>query len=109
MIFRTPQIFVYFFDTDEFEMAKFLDLVARRFLLKNKKNLMSLDEPYLVMRKLLNGHKVSVAIDAGASNGRISRRLLNYFPGADVYAFEPNSYYKEVLEEFGRTDNRFHP
>ncbi len=90
-------------------MAKFFDLVARKILFKDKRNLQSLDDPYLAMRKLLKGRKVAVALDAGASNGRISRRLLKYFPGVDVYAFEPNPFYKPVLEDFERSERRFHP
>ena len=70
---------------------------------------MSLDEPYVVMARLLKGCKVTGIIDAGASNGRISKRLLRRFPAAHVYAFEPNSLYTETLKQYAKDDSRFHP
>lgn len=90
-------------------MAKILDLLVRRLFLKNKRNLLSLDDPYQVIQSLLRGHEVKVAIDAGASDGRISRRLLNIFPRSQVYAFEPNPIYRPVLSEFEGENKRFHP
>jgi FkbM family methyltransferase len=90
-------------------MAKILNLMIRRIFLKSKSNLLSLDEPYQVIQRLLSGYNVNVAIDAGASNGRISRRLLKLFPRSQVYAFEPNPIYRAVLSEFEGNDKRFHP
>jgi len=90
-------------------MAKLVDLIVRRLFLKNKSNLLSLDDPYQVIRRLLRGREVKVAIDAGASDGRISRRLLKLFPQSQVYAFEPNPFYRSVLNEFEGNDKRFHP
>jgi len=83
-------------------------LIKKKFLGKNR-NLVSLDEPYEVMARLLKDHRVTGMIDAGASNGRISRRLLHKFPAAHAYAFEPNPLYAETLRQYAKDDNRFHP
>jgi FkbM family methyltransferase len=61
------------------------------------------------MVRLLRGHKVTGIIDAGASNGRISRELLRRFPAARVYAFEPNPLYKDTLQQYARQESRFQP
>lgn len=74
-----------------------------------KQNLISRDDPYEVIMQLLCKHEVTGIIDAGASNGRISRRLLRLFPKARVYAFEPNSLYTEILHQYAAQDSRFHP
>lgn len=71
--------------------------------------MVSFDEPYEVMARLLKGHAVSGMIDAGASNGHISKRLLHKFPAAHVYAFEPNPLYAETLKQYAKDDPRFHP
>ncbi len=81
----------------------------KKTLIGKKKNLISLDEPYQVMSRLLKDCVVTGIIDAGASNGRISKRLLRFFPNAHVYAFEPNSLYADTLLEFAKADHRFHP
>lgn len=81
----------------------------KKTLLGKNKNLMSLDEPYQVISRLLRNHVVTGIIDAGASNGRISKRLLRNFPNAHVYAFEPNPLYEDTLLEFAKKDQRFHP
>ncbi len=72
-------------------------------------NLVSLDEPYQMMAHLLWNYPVTGMIDAGASDGRISRRLLREFPAAHVYAFEPNPLYAEALRQYAKDDPRFHP
>jgi len=87
---------------------QFSAFIKKKILGKNK-NLISLDEPYEVMRRLLKGHDITGIIDAGASNGRISKRLLRKFPAADVYAFEPNPLYTERLKQYSKEDSRFHP
>jgi len=69
----------------------------------------SFDEPFEVMARLLKGYQVSGFIDAGASNGRISRRLLRNFPAAQAYAFEPNALYAETLKQYAEEESRFHP
>ena len=75
---------------------------------KNK-NLVSLEEPYHVIAHLLRDVQVTGIIDAGASDGRISRRLLRKFPETRVYGFEPNTLYAETLQRYAKEDSRFHP
>jgi len=87
---------------------RFSSYIKKTLLGKNN-NLVSLDEPYQVMARLLKGVQVTGIIDAGASNGRISRRLLGKFPEARVYGFEPNTLYTETLQQYAKEDPRFHP
>jgi len=87
---------------------KFGSFLKKRLLGKNR-NLVSFDEPFEVMPRLLKGHRVTGIIDAGASNGRISKRLLRRFPAAQAYAFEPNPLYTETLKQYAKDDPRFHP
>ncbi len=87
---------------------KFSSFLKKRLLGKNR-NMVSFDEPFEVMPRLLKGHKVTGIIDAGASNGRISKRLLRRFPAAQAYAFEPNPLYTETLKQSAKDDPRFHP
>jgi FkbM family methyltransferase len=90
-------------------MSSALSSFLKKGLFRRNRNLVSLDEPYRVMARLLRGSKVTGMIDAGASHGRISRRLLHQFPAADVYAFEPNPLYEETLREYAKREPRFHP
>lgn len=90
-------------------MANQLSSFIKRTIVGKNRNLVSLDEPYQVMARLLKGHRVTGMIDAGASNGRISRRLLQKFPSAHAYAFEPNPLHAETLRQYAKDDNRFHP
>ena len=90
-------------------MANQVGSFIKKKLLGKNKNLISLDEPYEVMRRLLKGHDITGIIDAGASDGRISRRLLRKFPKAHAYAFEPNSLYFDSLKQYARENSRFHP
>jgi hypothetical protein len=71
---------------------RFSSFIKKKLLGKNQ-NMVSLDEPYEVMKRFLRGHEVTGIIDAGASNGRIPKRLLRKFPVAQVYVFEPNPLY----------------
>jgi FkbM family methyltransferase len=73
------------------------------------RNLVSLDEPYEVMARLLKGCEVTGIIDAGASDGRVSKRLLRKFPAAHAYAFEPNPIYADTLAKYAKAEPRFHP
>ncbi len=82
--------------------------IKKKFLGENK-NLVHLNDSYAVISHLLKSHEVTGIIDAGASNGRISRRFLRRFPTAQVYAFEPQSSYAEILQEYAEKDCRFHP
>lgn len=90
-------------------MANWFGSFIKKKLLGKNQNLVSLDDPYEVMRCLLKDHRVTGIIDAGASDGRISRRLLRKFPEAHAYAFEPNPLYIEVLQQYAKEDPRFHP
>jgi FkbM family methyltransferase len=83
--------------------------IIKKKLIGKNKNLISFDEPYDVMAELLKNRGITGIIDAGASNGRISKCLIDLFPSADVYAFEPNPMYAETLNQFAREEKRFHP
>ncbi len=78
-------------------------------LFRGKGNLVSFHEPYQVIAALLRRHNVRGIIDAGASTGRISLRLLRAFPDATAYAFEPNPLYQEQLKKHAAADRRFRP
>jgi FkbM family methyltransferase len=90
-------------------MANLLKILARKALFSKEGNLTSFEEPYGVIAKLLRNREVSGILDAGASNGRISRRLLRFFPEASAYAFEPNPLYADILKEQASADTRFRP
>jgi FkbM family methyltransferase len=90
-------------------MANQLGSFIKKKLLGRGRNLMSFDDPYEVMPRLLKGRQMTGILDAGASNGRISKRLLRKFPSAQAYAFEPNPLYAETLEQFAKEESRFHP
>ena len=90
-------------------MSNQLSSWVKKKLLKKDQNLLSLNDPYVVIEKILTNTRVTGILDAGASNGRISRVLLKSFPEAKAYAFEPNPMYKELLEIYAREDARFHP
>ena len=90
-------------------MSNWFSSFIKKKMLRKNQNMVSLDEPYEVMKRLLRSHEVTGMIDAGASNGRISKRLLRKFPSAQVYAFEPNPLYAETLKQYANDDPRFHP
>jgi FkbM family methyltransferase len=90
-------------------MSNRLSSFIKKSLLGKNKNLVSLDDPYHVMACFLKGTEVTGIIDAGASNGRISRRFLRNFPEAHVYGFEPNMLYAVTLQQYAKEDARFHP
>jgi len=90
-------------------MSNQLSSWVKKKILKKDQNLLSLNDPYMVIEKILKNTRVNGILDAGASNGRISRVLLKSFPKARAYAFEPNPMYKELLEIYAREDARFHP
>lgn len=87
---------------------KFSSFVKKK-LLGKKQNLVSLDEPFEVIACLLENCHVTGIIDAGASDGRVSKRLLRKFPEGRAYAFEPNPFYAEMLKQYAKDDPRFHP
>jgi len=82
--------------------------IARR-LFGTKNNLLTLDDPYAAMGRLLGANGVQGLLDIGASHGRVARRLLRQFPAAQAYLFEPNPAYEGVLTEASQTDPRLHP
>jgi FkbM family methyltransferase len=90
-------------------MANKFGVFLRKKIAGKDQNLISLDEPYEVMRRLLNAHLVTGILDAGASRGHISERLLKKFPDAHAYAFEPNPLYRQVLKDYAAGEPRFHP
>jgi FkbM family methyltransferase len=91
------------------DMSNLLSRFLKKKLLKRDQNLISINDPYEVISRLLADRTVSGIIDAGASDGHISKRLLRKFPGAHVYAFEPNLFYREELSRFANEEPRFHP
>jgi FkbM family methyltransferase len=80
-----------------------------KLILSTKNNLVSLEKPYQSISHLLKNNRITGIIDAGASNGSVSKRLLRFFPEADVYAFEPNPLYRETLLSFSREEKRLKP
>lgn len=90
-------------------MAKLFQSLIRKTLLSKYDNLASFDDPYLTTAKLLKGKSITGIMDVGASNGRISKRLLKLFPEAHAYAFEPNPLYRDTLLDYAKKETRFHP
>lgn len=90
-------------------MPNRLSRFLKKKLLKKDQNLISINDPYEVISQLLADRMVSGIIDAGASDGHISKRLLRKFPRAHVYAFEPNLFYREELLRYANKESRFHP
>jgi len=90
-------------------MSNPFSLFVKKTVLGTKNNLVSLDESFHAIAGLLKNFQITGIIDAGASNGRISKRLLRNFPKAHVYGFEPNSLYVNTLLQYAKEDSRFSP
>ncbi|MGA2171711.1 MAG: FkbM family methyltransferase [Sedimentisphaerales bacterium] len=90
-------------------MSNRISSFIRKKLLGKKQNLVSLDDCYDVMHRLLKGRRITGIIDAGASDGRISKKLLRKFPNANSFAFEPNPIFRQTLQQYAKKDPRFHP
>lgn len=90
-------------------MANLLKFLIRHTLFRNSGSLVCFDKHYAAIGRLLRGHRVTGILDAGASNGRISKQFLRMFPEAQVFAFEPQPLYRGILEHIAREDPRFHP
>ncbi|MCZ6732848.1 MAG: FkbM family methyltransferase [Gammaproteobacteria bacterium] len=90
-------------------MANLLKSLVRHTLFRKSGSLVCFDKNYAAIGRLLRGHRVTGMLDAGASNGRLSRRFLRMFPEAQVFAFEPQPLYRQTLERFAQEDTRFHP
>ncbi len=82
--------------------------IARQ-LFGTRNNLLTLDDPYTTMGRLLGTRGVQGLLDIGASHGRVTRRLLRQFPAAQAYLFEPNPAYESVLTEAAKSDARLYP
>lgn len=87
---------------------RFSSRLKKLFLGKDQ-NLVSLEDPYATIARLLVNVPVSGILDAGASNGHIAQRLLGLFPSATAYAFEPNPAYRPVLDDLASRDARIRP
>jgi len=90
-------------------MGKPLRDLLRRTLFRAQGSLVSLDSPYPIIKRLLRGHTVHGILDAGASDGRISKRLIRLFPEATAYLFEPNPAYDAALKTLSQGDPRYQP
>lgn len=90
-------------------MSNCLSSFLKKKLLGRDQNLVSLDDQYEVMKNLLKDIPVTGILDAGASYGRISKKLLRLFPDANVYAFEPNPIYLETLLQIQKENIQLHP
>lgn len=87
---------------------RFSTYIKKRIVRKNQ-NLVSLDEPFQALERMLRGRQVRGILDAGASNAGVSRRLLRHFPEATVYGFEPNPAYRDTLQAVAAGEPRFVP
>lgn len=87
-------------------MAKYLKNFLSRQVLGDKRNLVSIKSHYAAMQSLLGDIEVNGILDAGASDGRVSRKLLRAFPSARAYLFEPNPLYRQRLADYAQEDER---
>jgi len=76
------------------------------FDLRRKKRHEQADDPYHVMSILLDKEKTRTIIDAGASIGDISQKLMEMFPLATVYAIEPYPPFHSILEKLAIENRR---
>lgn len=89
-------------------MGRLRSLLAKA-VLGTDRNVVTLDDPYVVMGRLLGAQNVHGLIDVGASHGRVAGRLLRQFPSAKAWLFEPNPAYEAVLLDAERKDPRMSP
>jgi len=90
-------------------MSNPVGVFLKKLMVGKSKNLVSLEDPFVQMPRLLQGQRVTGILDAGASHGRISGKFLRRFPRAEVFAFEPNRRYSDTLQQYARVEPRFHP
>ena len=90
-------------------MAKPAKALLGRLILGKHGNLTSLGDHYADMQKLLQGRPITGLMDAGASDGRVTRKFLRAFPQATAYLFEPHPTYREKLKEYAKSDSRIIP
>jgi FkbM family methyltransferase len=72
-------------------------------------NLLNRSDPWNVLPQLLAGRTVGGVLDAGAGNGRTTRKLLDRFPQAVGWAFEPHPDCREDLAAVAETNPRVRP
>lgn len=89
-------------------MSKLKDILIRS-LYRHKKNLVSLENHYSAMARLLSHEKITNVIDAGASDGRITKKMLRIFPEATAYLFEAHPDYAQPLKQYAERDPRVKP
>ena len=90
-------------------MPRVLRTLLRHTLFRPRDNLISRDDPYALMAHLLRGLEVVGILDAGASDGRTSRKLLRSFPQAKAYLFEPHPDYASTLNKLAAANPRIKP
>lgn len=90
-------------------MANLFQKIMGRSLLKKGGNLHSFENPYKALKRLGKRIGVGGIVDVGASHGRVSKKLMQIFPAAQIYAFEPHSMYKDRLLELADMQPNFHP
>jgi FkbM family methyltransferase len=90
-------------------MPRLLASLIRRTLLSREQNLQALDDVYEVLSRLLADREITGILDAGASDGRVTKKLLRCFPKANAYGFEPNvPQYGEAWRQLMAEDKRMH-
>lgn len=90
-------------------MAKPAKALLKRLISGRHGNLTSLGDHYADMQRLLRGNNITGLMDAGASDGRVTRKFLKAFPNASAYMFEPHPTYREKLQEYAKLDKRINP
>ena len=66
----------------------------------HKKSLLNqIDDPFFVLSKLLDGQKIKLIVDGGASIGDTSARFSSLFPHAVIHAFEPFPKFYNILKK----------
>lgn len=90
-------------------MSNRLSSLIKKKIVRKDQNLISLDDPFHTIEKLLKNHKITTILDAGASNGSLSRQLMQHFPDAKIYGFEPNRSYQVLLDQLHEQNKRFIP
>ncbi len=90
-------------------MAKVLKSLIRKTILGGFENLVSLDDPYRAIAKLVRSKRITALLDAGASTGRVGKKLLRFFPDAVDYAFEPQPLYRDMLLKLSKENPRIRP
>jgi FkbM family methyltransferase len=74
--------------------------------LRNIKKFDSADDPYFVLKLLIEPKKVTTIIDGGASIGDISKKLSYMFPKAIVFAVEPYPPFYDTLIKIAAQNNK---